>query len=69
MLKEELFCSSDGRPFQRIIGRGKKLERKEDFLTRGTGYVSFLKIFGCHRHLVSCFHSTILLLADKAAKS
>ena len=41
VLREELFCSSDGRLFQRIIERGKKLEREEDFLTRGTGYDSF----------------------------
>ena len=34
MLREELFCSSDGRLFQRIIERGKKLERGEDFLTK-----------------------------------
>ena len=44
MLREELFCSSDGRLFQRIIERGNKLEREEDFLTRGTGYNSFLKV-------------------------
>ena len=44
VLTEELFCSSDGRLFQRIIERGKKLEREDDFLTRGTGYNSFLKV-------------------------
>ena len=43
MLRDELFCSSDGRLFQGIIERGKKLEREEDFITRGTGYDSFLK--------------------------
>ena len=31
VLREELFCSPDGRLFQRIIERGKKLEREEDF--------------------------------------
>ena len=43
-LRDELFCSSDGRLFQRIIERGRNLEREEDFLTRGTGYDSFLKV-------------------------
>ena len=44
MLREELFCSSDGRLFQRIIVRGRKLERDEDSLKRGTGYDSFVKV-------------------------
>ena len=44
VLGEELFCSSDGRLFQRIIERGKKLEREEDFLTKETWYDSFLKV-------------------------
>ena len=37
VLRDELVCSSDGRVFQRIIERGRKLERDECFLTRGTG--------------------------------
>ena len=34
MLREELFCSSDGRLFQRTIERGKKLEREDDFFNK-----------------------------------
>ena len=41
MLREELFCSSDGRLFQRIIERGKKLEREDDFLTDKRDRVQF----------------------------
>ena len=45
VLKEDLFCSSGGRLFNRIIERGKKKpEREDNFLTRGTGYDSFLKV-------------------------
>ena len=33
-LREELFCSLDGKLFQRIIERGKKLERDEDFFNK-----------------------------------
>ena len=43
-LREELFCSSNGRLFQKVIERGRKLERNEDLLTRETGQYSFLNV-------------------------
>ena len=43
-LIEELFCSSDGMLFQRIIEHGRKLETDEDFFNKRDGVRFFSKL-------------------------